>query len=361
MARRNGTAKWIDTAARWQICVTNDDGQRKTFVCSKKGRTGQSECNRKADLWLLEGEQSHGKCGSLISEWLEHVQITTSRSNYIQRETIMRVYVLPEVRNMKLESTNRATWQHIIDKAYTDGKAKKTLQNIRGTISSFLAYYERSAKIIVPTDAKHVEKKILQPDAVRVLMEDDTCTERGKTISEWFINYFRLAVVTGLRPGELLALEWKHVSGNKILVRGSINKYGQLTDGKNKNAIREEPMTALAKSILDAQKKQLKNAGVISNYVFPRENGFVPSQTMLLKHWYRYQVSHDIERISLYELRHTFTSIMAGRSGMTIQELRSVMGHSVNMDTLGVYSKELSDADITISTKVNAAFESILG
>ncbi len=62
-----------------------------------------------------------------------------------------------------------------------------------------------------------------------------------------------------------------------------------------------------------------------------------------MKHWYRYQASHDIERTSLYELRHTFTSIMADRSVITLQELRFVMGHSVNIDTLSVYSKDLPD------------------
>ncbi|MBQ6425765.1 MAG: site-specific integrase [Clostridia bacterium] len=360
MARRNTTAKWIESASRWQVRVKNDDGLWKTFVCAKPGRTGQTECNRKADLWLLKGEQTHGRCGKMISEWLDHVKITTSKSNYIQRESHMRLYVLPVVKDLKLEDTNRATWQKIIDSAYKDGRSKKTLQNLRGTISAFLSYYERSAKIIVPTDAKRNEKKILQPDAVNILMSDDTCVERKKTIREWFINYYRLAVVTGLRPGEVLALEWKHVSGDRILVRGSVNKYGQFTYGKNKNAIREEPMTAIAKSILDDQKAFLKNAGIISNYVFPRENGELPSQTMLLKHWYRYQASHNIERTSLYELRHTFTSVMAGRSGMTLQELRSVMGHSVNMDTLGVYAKDLPDSMKVIRDKTDAAFATVI-
>ena len=34
---------------------------------------------------------------------------------------------------------------------------------------------------------------------------------------------------------------------------------------------------------------------------------------------------------------------MADRSVITLQELRFVMGHSVNIDTLSVYSKDLPD------------------
>lgn len=106
----------------------------------------------------------------------------------------------------------------------------------------------------------------------------------------------------------------------------------------------------------DNQMAFLKNAVVISNYDFPCQNGELPSLTMLLKHWYRYQASHDIGRTSLYELIHSFTSVMTGSLGMTLQELRSVMGHSLYMDTLGVYAKDLPDTMKVIRDKTDAAF-----
>lgn len=38
--KRTNTAKWVESAQRWQINVQKD-GKRKTFTSTKPGRTGQ--------------------------------------------------------------------------------------------------------------------------------------------------------------------------------------------------------------------------------------------------------------------------------------------------------------------------------
>lgn len=58
--KRTNTAKWIESAQRWQINVQKD-GVRKTFTSAKPGRTGQREANKKADDWLENGLQTRGK------------------------------------------------------------------------------------------------------------------------------------------------------------------------------------------------------------------------------------------------------------------------------------------------------------
>ena len=55
--KRTNTAKWIESAQRWQINVQKD-GVRKTFTSAKPGRTGQREANAKADAWLEKGIQN---------------------------------------------------------------------------------------------------------------------------------------------------------------------------------------------------------------------------------------------------------------------------------------------------------------
>ena len=52
--KRTNTAKWVESAQRWQINVQKD-GVRKTFTSARPGRTGQREANAKADAWLDEG------------------------------------------------------------------------------------------------------------------------------------------------------------------------------------------------------------------------------------------------------------------------------------------------------------------
>lgn len=47
--KRTNTAKWVESAQRWQINVQKD-GKRKTFTSTKPGRTGQ--LRRYFSLWV---------------------------------------------------------------------------------------------------------------------------------------------------------------------------------------------------------------------------------------------------------------------------------------------------------------------
>ena len=68
--KRTNTAKWIESAHRWQINVQKD-GVRKTFTSAKPGRTGQREANRKADDWLEHGVKNSGKVADAWALFLQ--------------------------------------------------------------------------------------------------------------------------------------------------------------------------------------------------------------------------------------------------------------------------------------------------
>ena len=99
-------------------------------------------------------------------------------------------------------------FQNIINTAFESGRAEKTLKNIRGTITQFLKFCRKcNATTLFPENikipkAKKEEKKILGIDDIKKLF----------TISdeeEFYIHAFQFIVVTGLRRGELLALQTK--------------------------------------------------------------------------------------------------------------------------------------------------------
>ena len=52
------------------------------------------------------------------------------------------------------------------------------------------------------------------------------------------IHAYRLAVLTGLRPGELRGLRWQDVKRDRLELHQSTNCYNEITDGKNQNARR---------------------------------------------------------------------------------------------------------------------------
>ena len=194
--------------------------------------------------------------------------------------------------------------------------------------------------IAIPWDAPKVRKEILQPDALKTLMSVSTKEYRGKRIEDYYVNAYRFQLVTGLRPGELLARTKADVRDGYVYVTSARNAFGEITRGKNENAVRRMKLTPIAESILRDQADAERRFGISSTLLFPDMDGSYIDERKLYKHWQSYQRGNGIEQISLYELRHTFVSVCAE----TVPEnlLKLVVGHSESMDTQGVYGHEVN-------------------
>lgn len=147
------------------------------------------------------------------------------------------------------------------------------------------------------------------------------------------------------------------VANGLLQMNRSINRRRKITDGKNDNAERTSIQNVLIKSILAAQSAQLKKAGIISKWIFPGENGGPPVPSTISKHWQKYRTQFP-ERVTQYGLRHTFVSVM--KSKMSESMLRMYVGHSENMDTIGVYGKEIDGEAEAASLMIDEIFSQIL-
>lgn len=246
MGKRTNTAKWLESQKRWQINVQKD-GQRRSFYSSTPGRTGQREANTKADAWLdSDLEMTGARILALWTDYLESLRQTSSSSNYLQVQSIGRVWIIPAVGNKKIEKLTEQNLQDIINKAYSEGKSKKTLLNIRAALLAFLKYCRKRKlttlfpeSLDIPKGARFAEKKIMQPEDIAVLFSIDTTILFGKRVKDEYINAYRLQILTGLRPGELMGLKWEDIEGTNIYIKRAINYRKEVTKGKNENAIRK--------------------------------------------------------------------------------------------------------------------------
>lgn len=362
MARRTNTAVWLDKYKRWQINVQKD-GQRRTFYSSTPGRTGQREANRKADEWLDEGiENSKLRVSDLLDRYLEWKQLTTSLSNY-KKECYHVSFIRPVIGHKKIASVTEADCQRIIDQAFRhkgrNGEnvelSRKTLQTIRSTVVAFFKFCRREKAtslcpdgIEVPQSARLKGKKILQPnDLITLFSSDQTILKRQMCFDE-FIYAYRFAVLTGLRPGELRGLRPENINGMQITIRGAINVHGEHTLGKNENAIRSFTMSALARETLEMQMALKPD----SEYIFDINSG-----STYRHRWKRYCRANGIPELSLYELRHTFVSVI---KQLPEGDVKALVGHSRDMDTFGTYGHQLTGDSERIAGNVNDVFITIL-
>ena len=363
MGLRTNTAVWLPNQNRWQIKVQKD-GVRKTFTSAKPGRTGQREANRKADAWLDEGISSTTKrCVDVWAEYMISVQATSGSSYAEQVEKFGQNYILPVIGARRIGDLNTGMLQDVLNRAYKEGclnpnskrrskgnLSRKTLQGIRGVEVAFVKWARQhkytalrpeDEDLTVPKGARLKGKHILQPDSLRVLLSTDTRVVRGKVEPDENIHAYRLAVMTGLRPGELLGLRVGDLDGDRVHIGRAINRQNEETSGKNENAIRTIVLHPLAATEVQLRQRTLEEERPLTDDdpLFVLEN-----QQSLYNYWKFYQRSNGIDPpVSLYELRHTFVSMVA--DAISPAQLRRMVGHSQSMDTFGWYAHAVTGRD----------------
>ena len=359
--KRTNTAAWHPNTKRWYIAVQKD-GVRKFFYSSTPGRTGQRECNAKADAWLDENLDGSVTANDMIRRWLEDVKVTTGPSN-VRQISYFSGYISDVIGRMKMSYINEGHLQEVITKAYAKSHlSEKTLKGLRAAISQFIKYCRKyktttltTEDLTIPTTAKKSTKRTLQPDDIKKLFTE---TEYRDGEEEWYIYAFRFQCAVGLRPGELMALENGDIEGNILHIRRSLNSFGQITYGKTKNAQRSYILPRVALDVLENQRNFLEKNGVKSDFVFPDRRGERTLHTNYSKHWYKFRDYQGIERISPYELRHTFVS-MNKSAGKEL--LSPIVGHSAFMDTFGTYGHYISGEAERTAEIINENLERYIG
>ena len=353
MGRRTNTAAW--NGKRWRIDVQKD-GTRKSFYSSKPGRTGQREANAKADAWLDEGIDPRGaRVEDLYLEWYAVQQETTSAGNCQNIASRWKVWVLPRIGRKRITSLTEQDLQGIVNQAYAAGRSKKTLQSLCADLRAFCKYC-RACKVStfnpeglrVPAGARYKGKQVLQPGDLLQLLNTDTTLWRGKVIRDEYINAYRFQVLTGLRPGELIGLRWVDVHGRTVEIRRAVNVQGEETQGKNQNAVRSFILSDMARRVLEDQRRI--TGGQESVFCIQREKTYYAR-------WKTYCAANGLTPCTLYELRHTFVSVV---KTLPAGEVKQLVGHSQDMDTFGIYGHTLTGDDETTAQAVNGVFLRVL-
>lgn len=380
--KRTNSAVWMDDRSRWRI-VVQKDGHRKAFYSSVPGRAGQREANAKADAWLDDGiDHTDRRVKDLYAEYVAEIKETTSYANALNIENIGDVWIIPYIGKKRISAITENELQLILNRMHKEGRAKKTIANTRAAISQFFKYCRRIKVttlnpefLEIPKGAYSKKKRILEPDSLKTLFTQPHTRWNGKIIEDPLINAYRFSVSTGLRPGELLGLEWADVFDGVVHVQRSLNIHGQITNGKNANAIRNFALNDLAAGILMDQlealtgvpahlwddvllgkKKFAANGNALvaipTGRVFPCSN-----ERYYFRRWVVYCEHNNIPRVSPYELRHTFVSIVKDLpEGM----IKGLVGHSQNMDTLGIYSHQISGEMQLTAANVSKIFDALL-
>jgi integrase len=241
-------------------------------------------------------------------------------STVYAKEWMMRLHIIPFFGAMKLDAIGPAEVEAYKAKKLDEGQQKKSINNHLTALRKLLnlaAEYRVLAQVSKIRGFK-VKIDYITDDEFLTFEEAERFIHRAP--SEW-LAFVIVALKTGLRAGELLALKWQDIDlvAGQLVVRRTLwqNQEGPPKGGRPRTV----PLSDVAISTLKAH-RHLKGP-----YVFCDEAG------KRLTHSIIKDVVPNIcakaslaKRITTHGLRHTFAShlVMRGKSLKAVQEL---LGH----------------------------------
>lgn len=199
--------------------------------------------------------------------------------------------------------------------------------------------------------------------------------ESVKTMPAQFQVLFNLAIFTGLRKGELLALQWSDINFKTDTI--SITKAIGLVDGKpvckspkTKTSHRQVTIPRfLTYRLQDLRASQLRYRLSLGDYWEGEDWLFIQNNGKLMNYSTPYQVfqetlkrynegkpeTEQLPLIPFHGLRHTSATLLIA-SHQDIKTIQARLGHAEASTTLNIYAHALQESD----KKAADALESLL-
>ena len=234
--------------------------------------------------------------------------------------------------------------ERIESKHQPKGLSAKTVRNINQIISSALNLAIEQKLIHTNPTASCALPKIERKEMNTLPAEQLASFLREAKESGVYELYY-IALVTGLRRGELLGLKWKDIDLDNGIIR--VQRQVARIDGevveaplKTKNSYRNIPIPNDAVEILKTQKKT--TAG---EYVFPSPNGGPISPDSVGNMLHRVLKRAGLPKVRFHDLRHTFATL-ALQNGVDIKTVSSMLGHYSAGFTLDTYTHVTTPAQM---------------
>lgn len=321
----------------------------RTFIDPKTGKrksfygTSEREINRK--ILEYQTKQANGRTfREVADDWWEEAEpelAVQSVSGY--RVAYQRaVGYLGDALIKDITAPQLVKYLEALGK---QGLSQKTVGKARMVCNLIFKYavlhgeleHNRCADIPLPKGLTKTTRKAASAqdeEIIRTLSED-----------EWLFPY--IALLTGLRKGEILALQWKDVDfeNNMISVTKSVahdSNHAFIKEPKTAESVRKVPL-------LDALKERLLLAPdrKPEHFIISITGGKAPLDEMQYQRAYARFKQRTGVTATAHELRHSFATV-AIENGVQPKSVQQILGHRQLATTMDIYTefrdKQLNDA-----------------
>lgn len=285
--------------------------------------------------------------GDYARRWLDRYGETSlkhsTRKGY---ESILRNH-LGALEDRPLDQITKAELRDLISAKLLTGLTPATVTRIKALISIIFSH-ALDDELISQTPASRLGKLIKDRRQKKTIepFSREEAQEFLNAVREHYPRYypfFLCTLRTGMRLGELLALEWGDIDFRSqfIEVRRAYVK-GHFTTPKNGKSRRVDMSTQLAetlKALLPQMKRDAlaKGRGEISGRVFENSAGQLLDDANLRRRvFYPALAKAGLRRIRIHDLRHTFASLLI-QNGESLAYVRDQLGHHSIQITVDIY------------------------
>lgn len=320
---------------------------------------------------------------TFLDKWLQSVKPILKPATWESYDKTVSGKIKPyfEQKNYKFKDMKPETFTEYFVFLAQQGKSNgkgglsyKTVKNIRGVLSSAYEYaiensYIKDNPVLksrMPSFAHSIKSDVPEYSAEQVRKLLLFAKENDSHIYIFLL----LALYTGLRKGELLALTWDDVDYDKKLLRVNKSRTGsrkaittQITTPKTESSNRKIPLNNTVLEALKAEKKRQDEHAEILGKGYDKSSSFI-IRTVLGKPYVNLSaINRVVNRLTekaglphctIHGFRHSVASILDD-NGVPIQDISVLLGHESVQTTERIYINRRKTAKAeTIETLDNA-------
>jgi integrase len=358
----------LQTGTKWEARWTDPSTKRRTklFERKKDAEAFLDQVKRQIADGIYVSDQDTLSIREAGDAYLQAAITRGIRpETYREYERHLRLHINPAIGDVKLTKVSERQVYEIAD-AVALGRSTALTKAVLRTLSAVFKEAQKRGwvgrNIIKDKDIRISGSGLRDAyfPTKREIVELIACTSDKHRVM------FKTAVLTGLRLGELRALQWRDVDlDNRVTrVQRSATAKGAFKPPKSKAGKREVPLGR--DHCLELKKWRLACPHSELDLVFPNEEGRVMCNTNIRRRIFlpameKAGLMDDAGKnlFRIHDLRHAAASLLIEQN-LNPKRIQTIMGHSDIETTFNVYGKLFRDEDAD-RTAVDAIGATLFG